>query len=209
MNLKLLYKHGIVLKETKCYYFYYKSSNTISVARPMPGFWNKEINGLCHRLDKDVGGINIVAKSNCALYYLLSLFKRRLVKKYYIAVVRGNNITKQTLRGRLVWNHNMQKSYVKRIGKLSITKIIFSRNIGPYSLLLIKLGTGRRHQIRVQLANMGYPILGDAKYGKKYLPNHMFLHSVSYGFIDHENEVMSCTRFPKIWSKFFQIWNKE
>ena len=126
--------------------------------------------GIVHRLDKDTSGLLIVAKNDVAHVKLSEQIKNREVKKTYIALVRGtvpeNEATINMPIGRST--KDRKKMAVTKNGKESIThfKVLgrYTTNKGSYTLLEIKIDTGRTHQIRVHMAEIGYPVIGDAVY---------------------------------------------
>lgn len=128
--------------------------------------------GIVHRLDKDTSGCLVIAKTPEAQYKLSSAFAGRETGKTYLAIVRGiPRRTEGEITG-LIGRHpvNRQKmAVVERNGKLAVTRFHLERsgtiNGVPVSLMKVKILTGRTHQIRVHLASIGIPVLGDATYG--------------------------------------------
>jgi 23S rRNA pseudouridine1911/1915/1917 synthase len=125
--------------------------------------------GLVHRLDRPVGGIMVFAKTSKAASRLSEIIRTHKMEKYYLAVCRGELIEKSgEIKDYLYKNAVENKSYaVDKNQKGSKQATLEYEVIGVkqgYSLLKIKLITGRHHQIRVQLANIGFPIFGDQKY---------------------------------------------
>ncbi len=122
-----------------------------------------------HRLDKDTSGIIIVARTYASLRALQDAFEQRNIIKEYIAWVKGiwPHQEKITLQ------HNLAKSYegydekvrLQDQGRPSESIVTCLRHEKQSSLMHIRLITGRTHQIRVQLAAEGFPVLGDGKYG--------------------------------------------
>ena len=126
--------------------------------------------GIVHRLDKDTSGLIILAKNNNAHNYLQTLFAKRKIKKYYKAISKGFVIPSIfTIKNRIGRDpRNRKKMAVVNVkGKEAITKVKVLKRLKECSYLLISLKTGRTHQIRVHLSNLGYPILGDTIYGRK------------------------------------------
>lgn len=130
--------------------------------------------GVVHRLDRPVGGVVMFAKTSKALARLNDMLRNRSIHKTYWAIVEGRPENEEaTLSDRLVSSERNNKTYVvspdsrdpeAREAKLHYRVLAKGQR---YSLLEINLITGRKHQIRVQLSNMGYPIKGDLKYGAK------------------------------------------
>lgn len=123
--------------------------------------------GIVHRLDKDTSGAIIVAKNDKAHIFLSEQLKNHNVKKTYIALVRG--IVKEneaTIDMPIARSKNDRKKMaVDKNGKSAITHFkVLGRFKNKYSLLEINIETGRTHQIRVHLSNIGYPIIGDEVY---------------------------------------------
>lgn len=153
---------------------------------------------LVHRLDKETSGCIILAKKHSSVVYFFDLFKQRKVDKIYFAVVHG------------LWDKNMNKIDLplsrtlsksgERIvkvdytdGKKAITNILNVTYIGKkYSLLEIRLETGRTHQIRVHCQVSGHPIVFDKKYGNSEKDkdlsglniDKLLLHAYSLEFFD-------------------------
>ena len=124
--------------------------------------------GIVHRLDKDTSGILIVAKNDKAHINLSEQIKEHKVKKTYIALVKGivkeNNATINMPIGRS--KKDRKKMAVTKKGKEAITHFKVLKRYDKYTLLEINIETGRTHQIRVHLSQIGYPIVGDEVYSK-------------------------------------------
>ncbi len=122
--------------------------------------------GIVHRLDKDTSGIIIIAKNDEAHINLSEQIKNREVKKTYIALVRGfvkeNEATINMPIGRS--QKDRKKMAVVKNGKNAITHIKVLERFNNYTLLQVNIETGRTHQIRVHLSEIGYPIVGDYTY---------------------------------------------
>ncbi len=122
--------------------------------------------GIVHRLDKDTSGLLIVAKNDRAHIALSEQIKNREVIKKYVALVRGvikeNHATIDMPIGRS--NNDRKKMAVKKDGKKAITHFNVIKRYNGYTYLDIKIDTGRTHQIRVHLSEIGYPIVGDMVY---------------------------------------------
>lgn len=122
--------------------------------------------GIVHRLDKDTSGILIVAKNDKAHINISEQIKKHSVKKTYIALVRGvvreNEATVNMPIARST--KDRKKMAVNKSGKEAITHFKVLKRYDNYSLLEINIETGRTHQIRVHLSEIGYPIIGDNVY---------------------------------------------
>lgn len=122
--------------------------------------------GIVHRLDKDTSGILVVAKNDKAHINLSEQIKNHEVRKTYIALVRGivkeNEATINMPIGRSPTDR--KKMAVVKNGKEAITHFKVLERYDNYTLLQINIETGRTHQIRVHLAKIGYPIIGDEVY---------------------------------------------
>lgn len=122
--------------------------------------------GIVHRLDKDTSGLLIVAKNDVAHINLSEQIKNHKVRKTYIALVRGivkeNEATINMPIGRST--KDRKKMAVVKNGKEAITHFKVIKRYEKYTLLEINIETGRTHQIRVHLSQIGYPIVGDYTY---------------------------------------------
>lgn len=122
--------------------------------------------GIVHRLDKDTSGIIVVAKNDKAHINLSEQIKEHRVKKTYIALVRGivkeNEATINMPIGRS--EKDRKKMAVTKKGKEAITHFRVLERYDKYTLLQVNIETGRTHQIRVHLSQIGYPIVGDEVY---------------------------------------------
>jgi 23S rRNA pseudouridine1911/1915/1917 synthase len=153
--------------------------------------------GIVHRLDKDTSGIILVAKTQEMYEFLKDAFAERKIKKEYIALVRGRVEKSQgfieTPIGKSKTDFRKQTTVNPVEAKEAVTeyrvleylgggepeaagldpstslgvKLPANRNLDKYSLILVKLHTGRTHQIRVHMASIGHPLMGDELYGGK------------------------------------------
>ena len=151
---------------------------------------------IVHRLDKDTSGLVLFAKNEKVKYDLQRNWQN--VERKYYAVVSGKlNENNGTLKDFLYETKGLDVvvTNIKKIGKLAITNFNVIENNNKYSLLDINIETGRRNQIRVQLANTGHPILGDKKYGKvKY--KRMMLEAYYLKFVHPVTKNVCCAELP-------------
>ncbi len=150
--------------------------------------------GIVHRLDKDTSGVMVIAKTQEYFNYLKRLFQNHLVKKTYLALVHGKIREAQgTIRKPI----GLKPGTTKRTVFTAKAKMVKPAETGyklkqylkidgrDYSLLEVIPKTGRTHQIRVHLASIGHPVVGDHLYGGKKLPHplgRLFLHADSIEF---------------------------
>jgi len=125
--------------------------------------------GIVHRLDKDTSGIMVAAKNDNAHQALTSQFLNRETEKIYFAIIAGK-ISPQTPKSVHIpiGRHPVSRkkmSAVSKKGREAITMFDVVKEYKKVSLLKVRIKTGRTHQIRVHLAYLGYPIIGDKEYG--------------------------------------------
>ncbi len=132
----------------------------------LSGIGGKIRPGIVHRIDKDTSGLVIIAKNDKAHINLSNQIQKRKVKKTYIALVRGvikeNEATINMPIGRST--KDRKKMAVSKNGKEAITNFKVLKRFTGYTLLEVNIETGRTHQIRVHLAEIGFPIVGDIVY---------------------------------------------
>ncbi len=141
--------------------------------------------GIVHRLDKDTWGLLLVAKSSRVFKDLQLQFKKRKVKKIYLALVRGELKGKGEIKapiGRAAYDGTQFDVVPGGKSAHTIFKVIrhYKINDRVYSLVKIRLKTGRTHQIRVHFKYLGHPLFGDPIYGKN--EGAMFLVAKEIGF---------------------------
>lgn len=142
--------------------------------------------GIVHRLDKDTSGLLVVAKHDQAHLSLAQQFKEHQVIRRYLALVHGQMThDRGTIEAPLGRDPvHRQKMSVIPDGKEAITHFMVRERFDRYSLVELQLETGRTHQIRVHLKYIGFPLVGDPKYGpsKTLAINGQALHAYQLGF---------------------------
>ncbi|MCX8069078.1 MAG: RluA family pseudouridine synthase [Thermodesulfovibrionales bacterium] len=151
--------------------------------------------GIVHRLDKDTSGVIVVALEDTTYYGLAEQFSNRSINRKYLSLIYGNPLNDSgeidCPIGRSI-SDRKKMSVRTRKGKEAITRWKVIERYKMASLIEVKLGTGRTHQIRVHLSSIGHPVLGDTLYGKKTsiqrsqvkinIPRQM-LHAETLGFV--------------------------
>lgn len=167
---------------------------------------------LVHRLDRDTSGCLMLAKSRKALIMLQEMLKQNTIFKTYVAMVAGlwpDNIRQLNAPLKKYLMKNGEKRVkVDKQGQVALTELLAVERYAGFSLLTLKLFTGRTHQIRVHCAHAGHPIINDDKYGDRRLDkslkplgfNRMMLHAHKL-VIDHNDlcpKVEICAPLPSV-----------
>ena len=148
---------------------------------------NKNRPGIIHRLDKGTSGLLVIAKNNASHLKLASQFAQHSIVRKYIAIVVGKvefdeDVIEAPIGRHPLKRKNMSVSFSKNTRYAKTHYRTLKRN-NNFSLLELRPFTGRTHQLRVHLAFLGHPILGDDKYGKDNAFSRMALHAQEIGFI--------------------------
>lgn len=172
--------------------------------------------GIVHRLDKDTSGLITIAKNDKAHINLSKQIQDRKVKKIYTALVKGvipeDTATINMPIGRS--NIDRKKMAVRKDGKEAITHIKVLKRYDKYTLISVKIDTGRTHQIRVHMAEIGHPVVGDMVYssGKnEFGVEGQMLHSKSLDF-KHPitgKEMHLEARLPEYFEKVLEKLDRE
>jgi len=149
--------------------------------------------GIVHRLDKGTSGLIVIAKNNFTHLELSKQFAKHSIKKKYIAVVRGKVEFDEDVIELPIGRHpfkrkNMAVSFSEKT-KYAKTLYRTLKRTDDFSLLELEPFTGRTHQLRVHLAFLGHPILGDVKYGKNNEFTRLCLHAKYIGFIHPRTKI--------------------
>ena len=174
---------------------------------------------LVHRIDKNTSGVIVIAKKRSALRSMQELFRNKKIKKNYLVAVKGNwDSKKKEVSLRLEKKQTPEGHHVNVVedllkGKLSKSIFYLVKQMQQQSLLSAQIITGRTHQIRVQLSFLGFPVLGDDKYGDFALNKklhssglkRMFLHAHKLSFFHPftEEKVELTADLPIELRKFF------
>jgi len=147
--------------------------------------------GIVHRLDKETSGLMVVAKNNESHNNLVQQFKQRKINKQYKAIVWGI-MNEDSLEINLPVCRDKKNRLKMKVGflqsKTALTRIKTIKVLKDSTLLSVKPFTGRMHQIRVHLRFLGFPIVGDHKYGKKDTIEHLLLHAEKLEFCHPSNK---------------------
>ncbi len=146
----------------------------------LSGVGGEDRPGIVHRLDKDTSGVLVVARNDQAHRNLAAQFAGRKVEKTYIALVEGN-VARDS--GRI--EKPIARDPVRRVrmtarlasGRHAVTEYRVLRRYRDFTLLEVRIGTGRTHQIRVHLSSIGHPVAGDRLYGARTAGERFFLHA--------------------------------
>ncbi len=174
-----------------------------------------------HRLDRPTTGVVVFARTSKALQRMSNLFQTQAVEKHYWAITeRAPDKAEGKLENYLKKNEKKNMSYVVQAGVKEAKKATLNYKItgssDRYTLLDIKLETGRHHQIRVQLSNIGCPIRGDLKYGypRSNRNSGINLHARSIAFVHPVSKkpltiIADPPRKDQLWSFFLEAQNSK
>lgn len=142
--------------------------------------------GIVHRLDKDTSGIIVIAKNDVAHLSLSDMFKEKTLEKTYICICKGNFKVKE---GRIVNligrdpKDRKKMAVVEENGKEAVSNYTVLDEVRDFSLVKVRIETGRTHQIRVHMKSLNHPIVGDSVYGNGGdIASRQMLHSYTLKF---------------------------
>lgn len=143
---------------------------------------------ICNRLDRNTSGIVLAGKNLAAVQQLSALLKSRAIEKYYVTVAEGVLERPIELKGFLQKDGRKNRVVISDSGEEAApveTHIQPICNNGEYTMLQIRLVTGKTHQIRAHLSSIGHPLMGDIKYGGRPYgkQRQQLLHALSVGFM--------------------------
>ena len=152
-----------------------------------------------HRLDKNVGGVMVYARTKQAAAQLSKLIQEGQMVKEYVACVHGTPPESGDWQDLLFKDSRKNKVFVVKRQRAGVkaARLEFTRlTEGSQSVVRIRLHTGRSHQIRVQFASRGFPLVGDHKYGSRDEATAPMLHSCCITF-PYKGETVQFTHFPQ------------
>ncbi|HER2194348.1 TPA: RluA family pseudouridine synthase [Streptococcus pyogenes] len=171
--------------------------------------------GIVHRIDKDTSGLLMVAKTDAAHQALAEELKAKKSLRKYLAIVHGNLPNDRGMIEAPIGRSekDRKKQAVTAKGKEAVTRFTVLERFGDYSLVELQLETGRTHQIRVHMAYIGHPVVGDPLYGpRKTLSGHgQFLHAKTLG-LTHPmtgKEMIFTVEAPEIFQKVLKLLRKK
>lgn len=145
--------------------------------------------GIVHRIDKDTTGSIIVCKNDAAHNAIAALLKTHDITRKYRAIVFGNMKNEQGTVDAAIGRHHSDRKKMavnEKNGKRAVTHYRVLEHFDQYTYIECQLETGRTHQIRVHMASIGYPLLGDTVYTSRKAPFHLegqVLHAMTIGFV--------------------------
>jgi 23S rRNA pseudouridine1911/1915/1917 synthase len=155
-----------------------------------PAFQSVERAGIVHRLDKDTSGVMVVAKSASAMAELQRQFKARETEKRYLALVWGHPPSSGRIENRIGRHpvHRQKMAVLNEGEREAVSNFEILEQFSEAALMQVVIETGRTHQIRVHMAHLGHPVVGDAVYGRSrksklpLMPERQMLHAARLEF---------------------------
>ena len=182
----------------------------------LSGIGGKIRPGVVHRIDKDTSGLVIIAKNDKAHIDISDQIKNIEVEKTYLALVRGNIKENEAVINMPIGrsSKDRKKMAVDKKGKEAITEFKVLARYNGFTYLEVKIKTGRTHQIRVHMAEIGYPIVGDEVYSNGRNPFNIkgqMLHAAKLGFIHPttKEKVIFEAELPEYFKDILELLEKE
>lgn len=166
--------------------------------------------GIVHRIDKDTSGLLLVAKTNSAHQILADNFKNKLVKREYIALLEGVFPNKRAIIDAPIGRDELNRkkmTVTEKNSKDAVTHLEVVTRYVDYTLVSLKLETGRTHQIRVHMNYIGYPVFNDPVYSRRKSTEFgQFLHSAKLDFIHPitKKEMSFSSPLPNEFAEFLE-----
>ena len=182
----------------------------------LSGIGGKIRPGVVHRIDKDTSGLVIIAKNDKTHIDISEQIKNREVEKTYLALVRGNIKENEATINMPIGRStkDRKKMAVDKKGKEAITEFKVLKRYDGFTYIEVKIKTGRTHQIRVHMAEIGYPIVGDEVYSNGRNPFEVkgqMLHAAKLGFIHPttKEKVIFQAPLPEYFENVLKLLEKE
>lgn len=160
-----------------------------------------------HRLDYDTTGVLVYAKDIITHAAISKMIEEKTLVRKYLAIVEGKLQNKKGYIEAPIGKHRHEngKMVVSKSGKYAKTYYEVKKENNKYSLVLLKLETGRTHQIRVHMSHLNHPLIGDVKYGSTIKEQRVLLHSHIVDFIHPitGNKINVVSQMPLDFKKFF------
>lgn len=167
--------------------------------------------GIVHRLDKETSGLLVIAKNNNAHLALAKQFAEHSIKRKYAAIVHGEVELDEDIIEVPIGRHPIKRKSMSAglslDSKYAKTLYRVIKRKSGFSLLELEPFTGRTHQLRVHLVFLGYPILGDTKYGKRDQASRLALHAKYIGFT-HPGTGKFIEFSSKLPKEFLELFDK-
>lgn len=203
-SIEILFEDSNVLVINKPAGLIVHPKNTSASESSVQSIFSKQLSGgepgregIVHRLDKDTSGVLILAKNQRSLEFVQRQFANREVTKEYLALVWGHpKHSEARVELPIRRSHKSPaKMEIHSSGKESVSEYQLLERYDEYSLIKVLLHTGRTHQIRVQCAHIGHPVVGDKLYSKRTMPKGLtrqFLHAQKLCLVLPQQTEPSC-----------------
>lgn len=213
-ELEIIYEDHHILVVNKSYNLTVNSKGQISLANYLAYYFSenniKAKVRLVNRLDMNTSGLLMVAKNPYSMAYYQNQIEKNLFKKNYLAVVEGKLDIDKLIKLNLVYNEEEKRYEVSKDGKTAITyfKTISYDSLKNITYVNADIKTGKTHQIRASLSNLGYPIIGDKLYGSKIKLDRFLLHAYKIEFIRFLDREKIILESDPNFGKFLRSYNQ-